>query len=107
MLSNGSNFYEKKQGSSKFTGAVFLDSDIRKEGMSKKDHFNALFQFTSAENVKAIEFELGETLDESFSFLYIQLMTCFAKTIRSKCKLEVNQFSFRKLAMLYLIYNCN
>ena len=55
VLSDESNFYEKKkQGSSKQAGAIFLDSDIRKQSMSKKDHFNATFQLTSSENVKAM-----------------------------------------------------
>ena len=39
--------------------------------MSKNDHFNAPFQLTSAENVKAIEFELSRALNETFYFLYI------------------------------------
>ena len=75
----------------KIDWSYFLDSDIRKQSMSKNDHFNAPFQLTSAENVKAIEFKLSQALDETFSFLYIQLVTCFAITIGAKCKLEVNQ----------------
>ena len=47
-------FTKKKQGTSKQAGAIFLDLDIRKQSMSKKDHFNAPFQLTSSENVKAM-----------------------------------------------------
>ena len=38
--------------------------------MSKKTHVNAPFQLTSAEKVKAIEFELSQALNETY-FLYI------------------------------------
>ena len=39
--------------------------------MSKRDHFNAPFQLTSAENVKAIEFELSQALNETLCIIII------------------------------------
>ena len=90
-------FKKKKQKTRifKIDWSYFVDSDIRKQSMSKKDHFNApfqlTFQLTSAENVNAIEFELSQALHETFSFLYIQLVTCFAIAIVAKCKFQVNQ----------------
>ena len=58
----------------------------------KKAKYDAPFQLTSAANVEAVEFEFSQALKYQMRpFLYIQLMTCFAITIRVKYKLEVNQ----------------